>query len=123
MVALSVLLGFILLIIIDYFVLRAEKKLHPAFIKNYKVIDNVSFKNLSVTVPADVFISRGHTWAELQKNGVFKIGLDEFIKKSIGDFVITRVTQPGSYVKEGDPIIEAELGKRKIVFRSPVEGK
>ncbi len=49
MVALSVLLGFLMLLIIDYFVLRAEKKLHPAFIKNYKIIDSVAFNNLSVT--------------------------------------------------------------------------
>ena len=123
MVALSVLLGFLLLLIIDYFVLRAEKKLHPAFIKNYKVIDRVAFKNLSVIVPADIFISKGHTWAEPDKNGFVKVGIDEFITKSIGDFIITGTAEKGLLVNEGDPVIEAKLGNKKIVFRSPVSGR
>ncbi|HKI79022.1 MAG TPA: hypothetical protein VKA26_10810 [Ignavibacteriaceae bacterium] len=122
MVALSVLLGFILLLIIDYFVLRAEKKLHPAFIKNYKVIDNVAFNNLSVNVPADMFISKGHTWAVPDSNGFVKIGIDEFITKTIGDFVITDIVQNGMFVNEGDPVIGAKLGNKKIFFRSPVSG-
>jgi len=123
MVALSVLLGFLLLLVIDYFVLRAEKKLHPAFIKNYEIIDSVAFNNLSIRVPADLFISKGHTWAEPDKNGFIKVGIDEFITKSLGDFIITNTAQNGTIVNEGDPVIEAKLGRKKIVFRSPVSGK
>jgi glycine cleavage system H lipoate-binding protein len=123
MVALSVLLGFILLLICDYVVLRAEKKIHPAFVKNYKIIDSVAFNNLSVTIPADTFVSKGHTWAKPDKNGLLKVGVDEFITKSIGDFVITDVATNGILLNEGDPIIEARLGNKTVVFRSPVSGK
>ena len=123
MVALSVLLGFLLLLIIDYFVLRAEKKLHPAFIKNYKVIDSVAFNNLSVTIPADTFISKGHTWAKPDKNGFVKVGVDEFVTKSMGEFVITNTAPNGILLNEGDPVIEARLGNKKIIFRSPVNGQ
>lgn len=123
MVALSVLLGFLLLLIIDFFVLRAEKKMHPAFVKNYEVVDSVSFNNLSVRVPADLFISRGHTWAEPDRNGLIKIGVDEFITKSLGEIKVTNTAQNGILINEGDPVIEARLGGKKIVFRSPVSGR
>ena len=123
MVALSVLLAFFLLLLIDFIVLRAEKKLHPAFVKNYKVIDSVAFNNFSVNVPADIFISNGHTWALPDKKGFVKIGIDEFITKSIGDFVITNTAQNGLLINEGDPVIEARIGGRKIMFRSPVSGR
>ncbi|MGA8263159.1 MAG: hypothetical protein WB779_01820 [Ignavibacteriaceae bacterium] len=123
MVALSVLLGFLLLLVIDYFVLRAEKKLHPAFVKNYKVIDSVVFNNLSVSIPADTFISKGHTWAKPDKNGFLKVGVDEFITKSVGDLVITNTAPKGILLNEGDPVIEARLGDKRIVFRSPVSGQ
>ena len=76
MVALYVLLGFILLLVIDYFVIRGEKKYHPAFQKTYEVIEDVVFDNISVTVPADSYVSKGHTWAELQGNGLIKVGVD-----------------------------------------------
>lgn len=123
MVALSVLLGFLLLLIIDYFVLRAEKKMHPAFVKNYEVVDSVSFNNLSVRVPADLFISKGHTWAQPDRNGLIKIGVDEFIVKSLGEVMVTNTAQNGLLVNEGDPVIEARLAGKKIVFRSPVTGR
>ena len=122
MVALYVLLGFILLIVIDAFVIKAEKKYHPAFKKQYEVIENVLFDNISVTIPADSYISKGHTWVELQGNGLVKVGVDEFALKSIGKFIVTSITKPGKLVKKGDTLIEAKMGEKHISFRSPIDG-
>jgi glycine cleavage system H lipoate-binding protein len=122
MVALYVLLGFILLLVIDYFVIRGERKYHPAFQKNYEVVENVVFDNISVTVPADSYVSRGHTWAELQGNGLIKVGVDEFILKSVGKFVVTNLVKLGTVLKKGDVVIEARLGDKVLSFRSPVDG-
>lgn len=122
MVALYVLLGFILLMIIDYFIIRGEKKYHPAFQKSYEVVENVVFDNMSVAVPADTFVSKGHTWAELQGNGTIKIGIDEFILKSVGKFMVTGMSRPGTVVRKGDQIIEAKLGDKSLNFYSPVDG-
>ena len=122
MVALYVLLAFVLLLIIDYFVIRGEKKYHPAFQKKFEVVENIIFDNISVTVPADSYVSKGHTWAELQGNGLIKVGIDEFILKSIGSFIVTSIVRSGTLVKKGDPIIDVMLGEKKISFRSPVDG-
>lgn len=122
MVALYVLLGFILLLVIDYFVIRGEKKYHPAFQKNYEVVENVVFDNISVTVPADSYVSNGHTWATLQGSGLIKIGVDEFVLKSIGKFIVTSLVKPGIVVKKGDVILNAKLGDKTFSFRSPVDG-
>jgi glycine cleavage system H lipoate-binding protein len=122
MVALYVLLGFILLLLIDYFVIKGEKKYHPAFKKNYEVIENVVFDNISVSVPADSYVSKGHTWAELQGNGLIKVGVDEFILKSVGRFIVTSIVRTGTVVKKGDSIMEAKLGDKNFSLRSPVDG-
>lgn len=122
MVALYVLLGFILLLLIDYFVIKGEKKFHPAFKKNFEVVENVVFDNISVTVPADSYVSKGHTWAEVLGNGLLKIGVDEFVLKSVGKFLVTNIIKSGSVVKKGDVVIEAKLGDKNLSFRSPVDG-
>ncbi len=122
MVALYVLLGFILLLLIDYFVIKGEKKYHPAFQKKYEVVENIIFDNISVSVPADSYVSKGHTWAELQGNGLIKVGIDEFVLKSLGGFIVSNIVKAGTLVKKGDPVIEAVLGDKKISFRSPVDG-
>lgn len=122
MVALYVLLGFILLLVIDYFVIRGEKKYHPAFQKSYEVVEDVIFDNISVTIPADSYVSKGHTWAEIQGNGLIKVGVDEFILKSIGRFIVTNLVKAGTVVKKGDIIMNAKLGDKTFNFRSPVDG-
>ena len=122
MVALYVLLGFILLLIIDYFVIKGEKRFHPAFQKTYEVVENVVFDKISVTVPADSYVSKGHTWAELLGNGLIKVGVDEFILKSIGNFLVTGMIKPGTVVKKGESIIDAKLGEKSFRFRSPIDG-
>ena len=122
MIALYVLLGFILLLLIDAFVIRAEKKYHPAFKKKYEIIENVVFDNISVAVPADSFVSNGHTWAEILGNGLIKVGVDEFVLKSVGKFIVTKIMKPGTLIKKGDPIVEVKLGEKSLSFRSPIDG-
>lgn len=122
MVAMYVLLGFILLLVIDYFVIKGEKKFHPAFQKNFEVEESVVFDKISVTIPADTYVSKSHTWAELQGNGLIKIGIDEFVLKSVGKFIITDLARPGTLLKKGDVIMTAKLGVNTFKFRSPVDG-
>jgi len=122
MVALYVLLGFVLLLTIDAFVIKAEKKYHPAFKKKYHIEENIVFDKISVTVPADSYISKGHTWAELQGNGLVKVGIDEFVLKSLGQFIVTGFVKAGTLVRKGDPIIDAKVGEKSISFRSPIDG-
>jgi len=122
MVALYVLLGFLLLLVIDFFVIKGEKKYHPAFKKNFEVVENVVFDNISVSVPADSYVSKGHTWAELQGNGLIKIGADEFILKSVGRFLVASISKAGTVIKKGDAIMEAKLGDKVFSLRSPVDG-
>ena len=70
--------------------------------------ENVVFDNISVTIPADSYVSKGHTWAELQGNGLMKIGIDEFVLKSLGNFIVTNIVKTGTLVKKGDPVIECK---------------
>ncbi|MGE5860935.1 MAG: hypothetical protein ACM34J_10295 [Ignavibacteria bacterium] len=122
MVALYVLFGFVLLLTIDAFVIKAEKKFHPAFKKKYHIQENIVFNNISVIIPADSYVSKGHTWAELQGNGMVKIGVDEFVLKSLGHFIITGIVKTGTLVKKGDPVFDAKAGEKNLSFRSPIDG-
>ncbi len=122
MVALYVLLGFILFVIIDVFILLAEKKLHPAFVKGYEINEYVTSDKLQVKIPVDTFVSKGHTWAQLLRNGHVKIGIDEFALKSLGEVRIQNLVFSGDLIKQGEKIMEAKIGGNKVSFYSPVDG-
>jgi glycine cleavage system H lipoate-binding protein len=117
MVAVFVVLTFLLFILVDYFVLKAQGKHHPAF-NAARVFDKKSF-----FFPDEVLFSKGHLWLMSLKDGLLKIGVDEFIQKSFSSLVLQPVLSEGAYVKKGERILQANVGKNTINFFSPVEGK
>jgi len=122
MVALSALLIFVLILITDIFVLKAEKKRHPAFIKNFKIVDVDLFNKEGITIPVDTYVSKGHTYAEFIQDKTIKVGVDEFVSSSLGEIKVEKIAAKGTKVKVGDIVISANVGGNTINFSSPVEG-
>ncbi|HZW39014.1 MAG TPA: hypothetical protein VFF33_06940 [Ignavibacteriaceae bacterium] len=116
MVALFVVLMFALFIVIDYFVLKAQGKTHPAF-TTFKVFDKKSF-----LFPEDVVFSTGHTWMKKLNDNIVKLGIDEFILKSLANISLKNLVAEGTQVNKGDYILEGKFGGRSIKFKSPLTG-
>ncbi len=123
MVALFVLLTFILFVVIDIFVLRAQKKTHPAF-EASNVLNHTSmvFNKYSIASPENIYLSKGHTWAEKIEDGLVKIGLDDFVMKALGKFTVENIAEENKNIKAGDVILEGAFNGKKIALRSPVSG-
>lgn len=114
MVALFVVLTFLFFILIDLLVLKAQGKEHPAFA--VKVFDKRFF------FPAEAILSTGHLWLQKAQNGLYKLGIDEFILKALGKLHLVPLKAEGDSVNKGEPIIQAVFGNRTITFRAPVDG-
>jgi glycine cleavage system H lipoate-binding protein len=114
MVALFVVLTFLFFILIDLLVLKAQGKEHPAFA--VKVFDKRFF------FPAEAILSTGHLWLQRAQNGLYKLGIDEFILKALGKLHLVPLKSEGESVNKGEPILQAVFGNRTITFRSPVNG-
>ena len=123
MVALFVVLTFLFFILIDLLVLRAQKKTHPAFEPSSYLAERLVFDLSTLSVPDDIFVSKGHTWAKKNEYGLIKIGIDDFIVKTLGNFKVTRISEPGTSVKKGDVIFEGSSNGNSFQFRSPVDGE
>lgn len=114
MVALFVVLTFLFFILIDLLVLKAQGKEHPAFA--VKVFDKRFF------FPAEAILSTGHLWLQKAQNGLYKLGIDEFILKALGKLHLVPLKTEGESVSKGEPILQAVFGNRTITFRAPVDG-
>ncbi|MGE5411015.1 MAG: hypothetical protein ACM3MI_08645 [Clostridiales bacterium] len=118
MVALFVVFTFIILIVIDIVVLKAQKRKHPAFADASKAVFN---KN-SLSLPERIFVSKGHTWAELVPGGFARVGVDEFVLKSLGKISVNYFAKEQTTVKQGEVIFQGTSGKGTFSFRSPIDG-
>ena len=74
-------------------------------------------------VPAGIFISRNHTWVNIEMNGTARVGIDEFARKIIGS--IDRIDLPklNSEIKKGDTIFSIVRNGQTISMASPLSGK
>ncbi|MCU7490774.1 MAG: glycine cleavage system protein H [Bacteroidota bacterium] len=118
MVALFVVSTFVLFIVIDIFVLKAQRKNHPALEKTPGAVFNKS----SLAHPELVYVSKGHTWAQKLQDGTVKVGVDDFALKALGRLSVTKIASEQTKVKQGDVILEGSCSKNVFKFRSPVEG-
>lgn len=116
MVALFVVLTFILFIAIDFFVLKSQGKQHPAFMSAHV------FDKSSIFFPADAMLAKGHMWLKQLKDGFIRLGIDEFILKATGPFMLSALKKEGEQVQRGEALLVAQFGKHSVTFRSPVNG-
>jgi len=118
MTALFVVFTFVLFIIIDIIVLKAQRKKHPAFDLSPIVVFNKS----SLLHPEKFFVSSGHTWAQILQDGLVKIGIDDFVLKALGKLSIIDIAKENTVVKKGDIVLQGAFGRKRVTFRSPIDG-
>ncbi|MEI7811718.1 MAG: hypothetical protein WCJ01_04750 [Ignavibacteria bacterium] len=118
MVALFVVLTFILFVVIDLIILKAQRKNYTAVEGSTKAV----FNKKSLHLPANLFISKGHTWAQRIEDGLVKIGIDEFVLKALGKISVSNMVQEQTVVRQGDVIMEGMSGNTRFQFRSPLDG-
>lgn len=73
-------------------------------------------------IPQGLFFSRNHTWAHLERSGIAKIGLDDFILHVTGAVKFNSLMQAGGKVNKGDVLAEIEHEGKKLKVCSPISG-
>ncbi len=74
-------------------------------------------------VPAGIFVSPNHTWVNIEMNGTVRIGLDDFVRKTIKG--IDAVVLPGvnKQVRKGEPLFSIKHNSHSTSIASPISGK
>ena len=122
MVAISVVLTFLFIIIIDLLVLKLQGKTHPAFEKPFGETTMPFYKSTQSEIPEGVLLSKGHTWAKLLSGSLYQIGIDNFLLKTFNRISINKLPQSGTKVKMGDILIEGSAGNKILKLLSPLSG-
>jgi glycine cleavage system H protein len=73
-------------------------------------------------VPPGLFLHPAHTWVALQSSGATRVGMDHFAAQAIGHIDAIELPSPGSEVRQGEDLFVIRQGKRRAIFKSPVDG-
>ena len=75
-----------------------------------------------VNVPGGVYVSSEHSWVRIEMTGEGRIGLDDFVQKSVGPVTAIRLPEPGQVVRRGDALFALDIAGQELRFSAPLAG-
>jgi CheY-like chemotaxis protein len=74
-------------------------------------------------VPAGIFISKNHTWVNIEMNGTARVGLDDFVRKTIKNIDAVELPALNKNIKKGELLFSIKHNSYTINISSPISGK
>ena len=74
-------------------------------------------------VPAGIFVSQNHTWVNVEMNGTARIGIDDFVRKTISKIDEVELPKLNKEVKKGELLFSIKQNSHAIGISSPISGK
>lgn len=97
---------------------RQRKLKVPAFASvPFKV-----FNEYTVTIPKGIYFDKTHTWAFMEKNGMVKIGLDDFLLHITGSLNKLKLKNSGDKVQKGEALLSIIQNGKQLTIYSPISG-
>jgi glycine cleavage system H lipoate-binding protein/ABC-type phosphate transport system substrate-binding protein len=81
-----------------------------------------SFNENMVKVPGGLFYDRTHTWAFMERDGLVRIGIDDFLPHVTGGLTSLKMKNPGDQIKKGEAVMTIVRNGKQLTIKSPVSG-
>lgn len=75
-----------------------------------------------VNAPAGLLYDRSHTWAFMEKDGLIRMGVDDFLQHVTGDLTKIILKEPGTFVRRGEQILTLVKDGKQLNLYAPVSG-
>jgi glycine cleavage system H protein len=112
-----IIIGFLLLIIPFWLAINRKSALSVQLRSTLGVLTSAILR-----IPEGLYFNRNHTWTFMEKNGLAKIGVDDFLLHVTGDLKMNPIYREGDFIKKGDLIVMADKGDKVLRIYSPVSG-
>lgn len=81
-----------------------------------------AFDENSIIAPNGLYFDKTHTWAFMEKDGMVKIGIDDFLQHITGTISRIRMKEPGEMVRKGEKILTIIKDGKQLNIYSPISG-
>jgi len=76
----------------------------------------------SIQSPKGIYYDKSHTWAYMEKDGLVKVGINDFLQHVTGNLTRVTLKQSGDHVKKGERIMTISHEGKHLQIKSPVTG-
>ncbi|MFH1160178.1 MAG: hypothetical protein V1733_04435 [bacterium] len=116
-----VLIPFLLAFMIGEAVVRDKRRKKAAVVHAPSISPRV-FDTNSVLTPNGLYFDKTHTWAFMEKNGVVRIGIDDFLQHITGPLTRIKMKKPGEKIKKGELLLSLIQNGKQLNIHAPVSG-
>lgn len=116
----TILILFLLTLLIWYYRKSGNSK-KPLISGNEPEIIPALSEN-SIKVPKGLYFDKSHTWAFMEKEGMVKIGIDDFLQHTTGELTNIAMKEPGEFVRKGEKIMTISRNGKKLDIHAPISG-
>ncbi|WP_163325306.1 hypothetical protein [Draconibacterium mangrovi] len=111
----------VLAVVVLLMVWNLHRKSHKLLYDNTE--NNSLLRPESIKTPEGLFYDKKHTWAFMEKDGVVKIGIDDFLQHVTGNYTGLVVKSPNEVVRRNEIIATLVHEGKKINIYAPVSGR
>lgn len=76
----------------------------------------------SIEAPSGLYFDKSHTWAFMEKDGLVRIGIDDFLQHITGPLTRVKMKEEGERVKKGEPLFSIIQNGKQLTIHAPVSG-
>jgi len=80
------------------------------------------FDENSVIIPKGLYFDKTHTWAFMKKDGMVKIGIDDFLQHITGYITRIEMKKSGTKINKGDHLLTIVQKGKQLDIYSPMSG-
>lgn len=73
--------------------------------------------------PNGLYYDKTHTWAFMEKDGIVRVGIDDFMQHITGTFTRIKMKNPGEFVKKNDHLLSLVQDGKQLNIYAPFSGK
>jgi len=114
-------LGLVFTGVIITAVARSLRKSKSSAINGEIRITNALNENV-IDAPRGLYFDKTHTWAFMEKDGIVRIGIDDFLQHITGTLSRIKMKEPGETIRKGEKILTIIRDGKQLNVYAPVSG-
>jgi len=103
--------------------IRKSRTEHTTLLTNESGNATNTITETAVNLPNGLYFDKTHTWVFMEKDGVVKVGIDDFLQRITGPYTRVKMRNPGESLKKNEPLITLIQDGKQLNVYAPISGK
>lgn len=111
----------LLFIVVAVLFIRLFKR-KTAIVHSDDIVMAPALNTNAIAAPGGLFYDKSHTWVFMERDGLVKVGVDDFIQHVTGPLTQLKMKRTGDFVRKGEHILTISRDGKQLQLTSPVSG-